>query len=130
MRIEEILSERGNLRWDGKPFSSASLAFNNVSEFILLFYGSSRDKKSRQVAQCLNVYADQFNPDEPLRKERDEIVPGSRKCQIFYVPCELSFNEFQSFYSENYEYGWIYPDFPQDPDENLEVEQIIFGNKK
>ena len=130
MRIEEILSERGNLRYDGKPLSSASAAFN-VNEFILLFYGSSRDKKSRQIAQCLNNYVDLFNPDDQgMRKERDEIVTGSRKCQIFYVPCELTFNEFQSFYSENYEYGWIYPDYPQDPDENIEAEQIIFGNKK
>ena len=46
LRIEEILSEKGSMRHDGKPLVSNSQAFN-VKEFTFIFYGSSRDKRSR-----------------------------------------------------------------------------------
>ena len=69
LRIEEILSEKGSLRHDGKPLVSNASAFN-VKEFTFIFYGSSRDKRSRQVAAQLNSYVDCFNPeDQGLRKE-------------------------------------------------------------
>ena len=122
MRIEEILSERGSIRYDGKPLQSNIGAFN-IKEFILIYYGSSRDKKSRQLAGALNQFVDCFNPDDQgLEKEKmttsDKtsgevyMCSSKRSCQIFYVPCELNYLEFQNFYQENYEYGWIYPDFP------------------
>ena len=68
-----------------------------------------------------------------MRKESkagggDEFACGSRTCQVLYVPCELNYMEFQNFYQENYEYGWIYPEFPQD--DNLDSEKVMFGDKQ
>ena len=56
------------------------------------------------------------------------ICDARRSCQVLYIPCELNYMEFQNFYQENYEYGWIYPDFPQDLSENLDSSQVLFGN--
>ena len=46
MKIEEICEHDGALRYDGKKIVDNSSVFN-VKEFILIFYGSSKDKKSR-----------------------------------------------------------------------------------
>ena len=48
-KIEDILSEEGAVRYDCKPIRDHSVLFN-VKEFIFVFFGSSRDKKSRAIA--------------------------------------------------------------------------------
>ena len=116
MSIEDILSDNRSLKWDYTALSKISQAFA-VKEFIFIFYGSSRDKNSRQVARALNGYIEAFNPDDTgLRKEKDEVHCVNRSCQVIYIPNELNYEDFQSFYKNNIEYGWMYPDFPQEDD--------------
>ena len=94
MRIEDICSHHGALRYDGKKISDGASVFA-VKEFTFLFYGSSKDKKSRQVAWALNAYAEYFNPEDyGLQRDGTEITAKVRNCQIFYVPCEDSFADF------------------------------------
>ena len=35
-----------------------------MRELILIFYGSSRDKKSRSVAVAMNEFVENFNPSD------------------------------------------------------------------
>ena len=43
-----------------------------------------------------------------------------------WIPCEKNFMDFQSYYYDNYENGWIYPNYPQDQ-ESFDEKQCIFG---
>ena len=63
LRIEDILDTPGMLRYEGKVIYDHSSIFQD-KEFNFLFYGSSKDKKSRQVALYLNAYVDYFNPED------------------------------------------------------------------
>ena len=49
LRLDDILTDGNSLKWDYMPLSKISTAFA-VKEFVILFYGSGRDKNSRQVA--------------------------------------------------------------------------------
>ena len=115
VKIEDICKEKGALRHDGKKLTNNADAFN-VKEFTFVFYGHSKCQKSRQIAYALNNYADYFN-DEDGGLKREKLMVGCRSTrivQIFYIPCEKYFIDFQSFYTDYYESGWIYPDFPND----------------
>ena len=79
-KIEDILKEEGAIRFDNKCIRDHQVLFN-VKEFIFVFFGSSQDKKSRAIANALNVYAEFFNPEDMgLSREKDEIVAKSRNC--------------------------------------------------
>ena len=111
-RVENILDQPGSMKFEGVNIQNHHKVFD-VREFTLLFYGCSKDKKARQVAAFLNAYCEYWNLDDiGLIKRDDEYVVKDRKCQIFYVPCEDNYADFQAFYEENYEFGWIYPEFP------------------
>ena len=129
VKLEEILSKRGDILYDGKPVVPLKEAFQ-AKEFVFIFYGSSRDPRSRQVGQCLNEFAEHFNPDhQGMRQDRDEYNLTQRTCQIVYIPCEANFMEFQNYYAENYEFGWLYPNFPMDDGDEIDESQLIFCKK-
>ena len=126
--IEEILHQRGDLLYDGKPLARHNEIFVTVKEFIIVFYGSSRDRKSREVAKAINNMLDVFNPDnQGFQKGSGEYIHLYRDLQCLWIPCEKNFMEFQSMYNDNYEYGWIYPNYPQDQ-ESYEESKCIFGS--
>ena len=80
MTIEEIMSLKGDLRYDGKCILRHYEVLRTVKEFIFIFYGSSRDKKSRSVANALNNYLDHFNPDNGgFRKKENEFIHDYRE---------------------------------------------------
>ena len=91
MKIHEILTEKGQIRFDGKPLVKNYQAFE-VREFIFIYYGSSRDKKSRNVAAALNEFIENFDlSDHGLMRQKDDINFSFRTCQVFYIPCERNF---------------------------------------
>ena len=61
--IEQICNKKGDLRFDGRCFAEPKYIFE-VREFIFVFYGNSRDRKSRLVAEALNCYIDEFSKDK------------------------------------------------------------------
>ena len=78
VRLEHILPESGSLQHEGKPVGSTNDALK-VREFLIIFYGASRDRKSREVAQALNTYAEYFNPDDQgLSTMKGEVICGPR----------------------------------------------------
>ena len=60
IKIEQICSRKGDLRFDGRCFTEPKYIFE-VKEFIFVFYGNSRDRKSRLIAQALNQYIEEYS---------------------------------------------------------------------
>ena len=129
LRLEHILPEAGSLRVDGKPVVSTNDALK-VKEFLLVFYGSSRDRRSKLVAECLNRYAEYFNPeDSGLVSMKGEIMCSPRALQILYIPCERNFVEFQQFYMDHSETGWMYPEQPCYDQDPVALKQLVLSQK-
>ena len=47
MLIGDILNERGDMRYDGKMIIDQDKVFSGIKEFSFVFYGSSKDLRSR-----------------------------------------------------------------------------------
>ena len=63
LKLEDILKNPGDVKHDNAKLSNQEQAFN-VREFIFIYYGHSKDKKSRLVAEYLNEYVGLHNPEE------------------------------------------------------------------